>query len=88
MGETDISGLGLRQAHLGLDWAAEGLDLTSPAQPFPTFILINARAFSLNAPQPMHRALSHKVTYSLYIHTHYLKHTAPTQLHHNNVIFS
>lgn len=81
MGETDISGLGLRQAHLGLD-------LTSPAQPFPTSILIHACAFSLNAPQPMHRALSPKVTYSLYIHTHYLKHTAPTQLHHDNVIFS
>lgn len=31
MGETDISGLRLRQAHLGLDWAAEGLDLTSPS---------------------------------------------------------
>lgn len=29
MGETDISGLRLLEAQLGLDWAAEGLDLTS-----------------------------------------------------------
>lgn len=35
MGETDISGLRLRQAHLGLDWAAEGLDLTSPSITLP-----------------------------------------------------
>lgn len=35
MGETDISGLRLLEAHLRLDWAAEGLDLTSsnPAPP-------------------------------------------------------
>lgn len=29
MGETDISGLGLLEAHLRLDWAADGLGLTS-----------------------------------------------------------
>jgi hypothetical protein len=29
VGKTDISGFGLLEAHLGLDWIAEGLDLTS-----------------------------------------------------------
>lgn len=35
MGETDISGLGLLEAHVGLDWAAAGLDLTSPNTTLP-----------------------------------------------------
>lgn len=35
VGETDISGLRLLEAHLGLDWAAEGLDLTSPSTTLP-----------------------------------------------------
>lgn len=33
VGETDISGLRLLKAHLRLDWAEEGLDLTSPTEP-------------------------------------------------------
>lgn len=54
MGKTDISGLGLLEAHLGLDWAAESQDLTSPsiAPPHLDSILILP-----NAPPPLHRAL-------------------------------
>lgn len=63
MGETDISGLGLLEAHLGLDWAAERLG--------PNFLQyspstsIHAHSFSPNAPQHVHRALSHKATYTV-----------------------
>lgn len=63
MGETDISGLGLLEAHLGLDWAAETLG--------PNFLQhspstsTHAHSFSPNAPQHVHRALSHKATYTV-----------------------
>lgn len=46
VGETDISGLKLLEAHLGLDWAAKGLDLTSPntasphLYPYPCIFII------------------------------------------------
>lgn len=71
VGETDISGLKLLEAHLGLDWAAKGLDLTSPntasphLYPYPgTFILPK-----YTPKEPMHRAFSHKATYTVSRHT-------------------
>ena len=90
VGETDISGLRLLEAHLGLDWAAEGLDLTSSSTTLPhlhpdpcIFILPMHRAY---VPQPMHRGLSHKATYT--VSTYALSQThSPTQIHHNHVIF-
>lgn len=67
VGETDISGLKLLEAHLGLDWAAKGLDLTSPntasphLYPFPCIFILP----KYTPKEPMHRALSHTATYTV-----------------------
>lgn len=64
MGETDISGLGLREAHLRLDWAADGLDLTSSniGSSYPyTHTHSPARHLSPHT----HTTLSHKATYAV-----------------------
>lgn len=50
MGETDISGLRLLEAHFGLDSAAEGLDLTS-SNTGSVFIAIHV--FSHSSPRPL-----------------------------------
>lgn len=67
VGETDISGLKLLEAHLGLDRAAKGLDLTSPntasphLYPYPCIFILLKRT----PREPTHRALSHKATYTV-----------------------
>lgn len=50
VGETDISGLGLLEAHLGLDWAAEGLDPISLS--IAPHCLHPNCAFSFSLPAP------------------------------------
>lgn len=57
----------------------------------PTHILsssrsIHAYSFSLDVPQPMQRALSHKATYTVSTYTLSQTHS-PTQIHHNHIIF-
>lgn len=59
MGETDISGLGLLEAHFGLDWAAEGLDLTS-SNTGSLLISIHVFSFFTKASQLILRTLSHR----------------------------
>lgn len=78
VGETDISGLRLLEAHLGLDWAAEGLDLISltiapsPPTPYPCI-------FTLPNCTPAYAQSSFSQSYLHCLHTHYLKHAVPTQ---------
>lgn len=67
VGETDISGLKLPEARLGLDWAAEGLDLTSPNTASP-HLYPDPCAFLLpkyTPKEPVRRALSHEATYTV-----------------------
>lgn len=62
MGETDISGLGLLEAHLRLDWAADGLGLTSSsigsAYPYK-------QTHSSPSPLSLHPTPSHRTTYAV-----------------------
>lgn len=81
VGETDISGLTLLEAHLGLEGAAEDLDLTSH----------NTAPAHLHTPLPMHihspqmhpslcTELFPTKLLTLFLGTRYLKHAAPTQI--------
>lgn len=77
MGETDTSGLGLlREAHLRLDWAADGLDLTSSTigSSYPyRHTHSPARHLSL------HTRLFPTKLLTLSVHRPYLGLTAPTK---------
>lgn len=92
MGETDISGLRLLEAHLGLDWAAEGLDLPSlnTAPPhlhsYPyIFILFKCTPAHLctelfSTSYNTYTVSTYVIWYTQPLHTRYLVHAAPTQI--------
>lgn len=80
VGETDISGLELLEAHLGLDWAAGGLDLTfpqhSPCSPTPLTEPIPPPHMH---PSPCTELFSTKLR-ALLLWARYLRHAAPAQI--------
>lgn len=63
MGETDISGLRLLEAHSGLDWAAEELDLTSSNTVAPH--LTSTRSPQMHCSQNMQLCAAKLSTYML-----------------------
>lgn len=62
MGETDISGLGLLEAHLRLDWAAYGLGLTSSSIGSSYSYM---QTHSSPSPLSLHTTPSHRTTYAV-----------------------
>lgn len=78
VGENDISGLGLLEAHLRLDWAAEGLDLIS-LNTAPHHL---HRSMHIHFPH-LHPGLCTELfptkLLKLSLHIHYLKHAVPIQ---------
>lgn len=76
VGETDISGLRLLEAHFRLDWAADGLDLISlNIAPHHLHLSIH-----IHSPQLHPHLCTELFTTKLLIlspHTRYLKHAVP-----------
>lgn len=78
VGETDISGLRLLEAHFGLDWAAEGLDLISlDIAPHHLHLSMHIHSPQLHPSLYTERFTTKLLTLSP--HIRYLKHAVPTQ---------
>lgn len=77
VGETDISGLRLLEAHFGLDWAADGLDLISlDIAPYHLHLSIHIHSLQLH-PCLCTELFTTKLLRILSPHTRYLKHAVP-----------
>lgn len=78
VGETDISGLRLLEAHFRLDWAAEGLDLIS-LDIAPHHLHLSTHIHSPQLHPSLYTELFTTKLLTLSPHTRYLKHAVPTQ---------